>query len=193
MHSKIIEMDKHGNEIIKEIVQGGEIFGETNAYSSIESCEFGIAISQTLIYCSFGMKDFEKFLIANPQLSVSYSKALGYQLKRIQKRYTSLMFNDVRTRLIYCLEELALKDGIVKYDSITFKNYLTHQEIASFISSTRQTVNQLFNELRKEGLIDYNRTEITLKRKPSLSGKFKSSPEVKIVPYSDVVLCKNRQ
>ncbi len=117
------------------------------------------------------MNDFEKILIENPHLSVSYSKALGLQLKKIQKRYTSLMFNDVRTRLIYCLEDLALKNGIAKYDSITFKNYLTHQEIASFISSTRQTVNQLFNELRKEGLIDYNRNEITLKRQLSSASK----------------------
>lgn len=168
---KIVEMDKNGNEMIKEIVQGGEIFGETNAYDHIESCEFGVAISQTLTYCSFSMNDFEKILIENPHLSVSYSKALGLQLKKIQKRYTSLMFNDVRTRLIYCLEDLALKNGIVKYDSVTFKNYLTHQEIASFISSTRQTVNQLFNELRKEGLIDYNRNEITLKRQLLLVSK----------------------
>ena len=72
------------------------------------------------------------------------------------------MFRDVKTRLIVFLKEWTEKDGKIEGNTIILKNYLTHQDIASLICSTRQTVTQLFNELRDKGCIDYSRTEIVV-------------------------------
>ncbi|MDZ7897722.1 MAG: Crp/Fnr family transcriptional regulator [Arcicella sp.] len=160
---KIIEIDDDGNEIIKELAHKGDIFGEISLSQSINPCEFGIALSENVIYCSFTMKDFEQILIENPATGIAYSKILGTRLKRIQNRYLNLRFNDVRTRLIYYLEDLVRKEGKTKYNGLMVRNYLTHQDIASLISSTRQTVSQLFNELRKDGLIDYDRSMVLWK------------------------------
>lgn len=40
------------------------------------------------------------------------------------------------------------------------KNYLIHNDNASLICNTRQTVTLLFSELKNTGLIDYTRSEI---------------------------------
>jgi CRP/FNR family transcriptional regulator, cyclic AMP receptor protein len=160
---KIIEIDDDGNEIIKEVAHKGDIFGEISLSQSINPCEFGVALSENVIYCSFNMKDFEQILVENPAVGIAYSKILGTRLKKIQNRYLNLRFNDVRTRLISYLEDLVNKEGKTKCDGLMVKNYLTHQDIASLISSTRQTVSQLFNELRKDGLIDYDRSMVLWK------------------------------
>ena len=54
-------------------------------------------------------------------------------------------------------------------DEIILKNYLTHQDIASLICSTRQTVTALFNDLKEKGALDYTRNEIIIKNKTLLA------------------------
>lgn len=160
---KIVEIDDKGNEIVKDVLQKGDIFGEFTLTES-QSDEYAIAVSESVICCSFRMDDFEKMLEKNPQLSLSYTKWMGFRFKRLQNRYANLMFKDVRTRFKSFLEEWASKEGMDNSDEIILKNYLTHQDIASLICSTRQTVTQLFNELKEQGILDYSRTEIILKK-----------------------------
>lgn len=161
---KIVEIDEKGNEIVKDIIQKGDIFGEFTLTDSPND-EYAISISDKATCCSFRMEDFEQVLERNPQLSLSYTKWIGFRFKKLQNRYANLMFKDVRTRLLSFLEEWATKEGTVKTDTIILQNYLTHQDIASLICSTRQTVNQLFNEFKEKGILDYSRTEIILKKK----------------------------
>jgi CRP/FNR family transcriptional regulator len=160
---KIVEIDEKGNEIVKDVIQKGDIFGEftlTDGFSD----EYAIAVSDAVTCCSFRMDDFEKLLEQNPQLGLSYTKWMGFRFKRLQNRYANLMFKDVRTRFLSFLDEWASKEGTPSAGEVILKNYLTHQDIASLICSTRQTVTQLFNEFKEKGILDYSRTEIILKK-----------------------------
>jgi CRP/FNR family cyclic AMP-dependent transcriptional regulator len=47
-----------------------------------------------------------------------------------------------------------------KWLLIRIPNYLTQEDIANLIGSSRQTVTTLFNVLASDGLITYNRQEI---------------------------------
>ena len=44
----------------------------------------------------------------------------------------------------------------------TMDNFLTHEDIAKLIGSTRQTVTTFINELEKEGLLKLTRKKIIL-------------------------------
>ncbi|WP_229244119.1 Crp/Fnr family transcriptional regulator [Emticicia sp. CRIBPO] len=160
---KIVEIDEKGNEIVKDIILKGDIFGEFTLTDS-QSDEYAVAVSDNVICCSFKMEDFEKLLERNPQLGLSYTKWMGFRFRRLQNRYSNLMFKDVRTRFKGFLDEWASKEGIESAGEVILKNYLTHQDIASLICSTRQTVTQLFNEFKEKGILDYSRTEIVLKK-----------------------------
>ncbi len=162
---KIVEIDDKGNEVVKEIIQRGDIFGEFTL-SDEESDEYAIAVSDNVACCSFKLEDFEKVLQSNPQLSLSYTKWIGFRFKRLQNRYSNLIFKDVRTRLVGFLNDWAAKEGTLENNQQVIKNYLTHQDIASLVCSTRQTVTSLFNELKEKGALDYTRTEIIIKKMP---------------------------
>ena len=164
---KIVDIDEKGNEVVKELIQKGDIFGEFTL-SETHSSEYAIALTDIVTCCSFKMKDFELILEQNPQLGLSYTKWIGFRFKRLQNNYTNLIFKDVRTRLITFLKDWAEKEGITETSGVILKNYLTHQDIASLICSTRQTVTQLFNEFKEKEMLDYSRTEIILKQLPSL-------------------------
>lgn len=47
-------------------------------------------------------------------------------------------------------------------DEVVVRHYFTHKNIANLIGTSRQTVTALLNELREEGLLDFDRRSFTL-------------------------------
>lgn len=158
---KIVEMDADGNETVKEVIQKGDLFGQISSEDA-EIDEYAVALSDTVTVCSFRIEDFESVIQQNPSLAVKYTKLIGLRFRRLENRYSNLMFKDVRTRLLIFLEEWAQKEGVATEEGIVLKNYLTHQDIAGLICSTRQTVSQLFSDLKQHGLLDYNRSTVVI-------------------------------
>lgn len=161
---KIISVDAEGNETVKEILRSGDLFGQYTFDEMDENeDEYAVAVSDKVVICSFKQNDFENIVKQNPQLAIRYTKLVGFKLKRISNNYTNLMFKDVRTRFALFLKDWAMKEGNGQTKNIVVKNYLTHNDIAGLICSTRQTVTLLFNEFKNAGLIDYTRSEIIVK------------------------------
>jgi CRP/FNR family transcriptional regulator len=159
---KIVEIDAKGNEIVKDILQEGDLFGQFTLTDETLD-EYAVAMSDYITCCSFRLDDFEKVIERNPALALRYTKWMGFRLKRLENRYANLVFKDVRSRLISFLKDWATKEGSNNNNEIILKNYLTHQDIASLICSTRQTVTALFNDLKEKGALDYSRSEIIIK------------------------------
>lgn len=159
---KISEVDGLGNEMIKDIILTGDLFGEIPITNFQISQEFAEILSSEVILCTFTMDQFEKLMEKHPSLALSFSKKMGEKLRRLEHRYSNLVFKDVKARLKDFLMDWANKEGKPVEDGLVIKNYLTHNEIASLISSSRQTVTTLINELKEEGVIAYSRSLITI-------------------------------
>jgi len=154
-------IDDSGREVIKEIIQKGELFGQITLEKSSMNGEFAQAYKNAVSLCAFSIEDFQKLLHKKPALALKYSKQVGSKLRHIENRLLNLLNKDVKTRLQHFLLQLAQKHaGPAAANSICIPNYLTHEDIANLIGSSRQTVTTLINELATEGLITYNRNEI---------------------------------
>lgn len=159
---KISEIDGFGNELIKNIVLGGDHFGELSTQAFKQTQEFAEILSSEVIVCIFNQSDFELFMQQHPSLALSFAKRMAEKLRGLETRYTNLVFKDVKARLKSFLFEWAHKEGKQDDNGLTIKNYLTHSEIANIISSSRQTVTTLINELKDEGSLIYSRKVITI-------------------------------
>lgn len=159
---KISEIDGFGNELIKNIVLGGDHFGELSAQAFKQTQEFAEILSSEVIVCIFNQSDFELFMQHHSILALSFAKRMAEKLRGLETRYTNLVFKDVKARLKSFLFEWAHKEGKQDDNGLTIKNYLTHSEIANIISSSRQTVTTLINELKEEGSLIYSRKVITI-------------------------------
>jgi CRP/FNR family transcriptional regulator, cyclic AMP receptor protein len=149
-----------GREVIKEIIQKGELFGQITLERNSLNGEFAQAWKTGVSLCAFTINDFEKLLQKRPELALKYSKQVGAKLRQIENRLINLLNKDVKTRLVHFLLLLAQKQGSSSDTSRCVPNYLTHEDIAHLIGSSRQTVTTLINELTEEGLISYSRHEI---------------------------------
>ncbi|AQG78297.1 Crp/Fnr family transcriptional regulator [Spirosoma montaniterrae] len=157
---KIVESDPDGREVIKDIIQKGDIFGELSLSGMNGTSEYAQAISSEVLICSFTLADFENVLAQDPTISLKFSKFIGFKFKRLQNRYANLVFKDVRQRIIEFLHEWAEKEGQPQGQTIVVNNYLTHQDIAQLVCTSRQTVTQTLNALEAEGKLTYSRQEI---------------------------------
>ena len=108
---KIVESDPDGREVIKDIIQKGDIFGELSLSGVNTTSEYAQAISAEVLICSFTLADFEKVLEKDPSISLKFSKFIGFKLKRLQNRYANLVFKDVRQRIVAFMHEWAEKEG----------------------------------------------------------------------------------
>jgi CRP/FNR family transcriptional regulator len=158
---KIGFIDDDGNEKIKEIIRKGELFGQFSLERDNLNGEFAQAYKDSVSICAFTIDDFERLLKNRPDLALTYSKQVGAKLRNIENRLINLLNKDVRTRLIHFLWQLVEQNlGENTAEGFCMPNYLTHEDIASLIGSSRQTVTTLINELETEGILSYNRQEI---------------------------------
>ena len=160
---KIGYVDEDGNEIIKEIIKEGEIFGQFALEKTNLNGEFARAYKGNVSLCAFTIEDFEKLLTKKPGLAIKYSKQVGEKLRRAEFRLISMLNKDVRYRLLSFFYHLGMMEG---YDGSTvsyaFTNFLTHDDVAKLIGSARQTVTTFINQLEDEGLLKISRKKILI-------------------------------
>ena len=157
------QTDDEGNEIIKEIIKEGEIFGQFALERNNLNGEFAKAYKGNVSLCAFSIEDFEKLLKKKPELAIKYSKQVGEKLRRAEFRLLNMLNKDVRARLLAFYYHLAIMDGYNgSATSYSIDNFLTQDDIAKLIGSARQTDTTLINQLEGEGLVKISRKKIEI-------------------------------
>lgn len=160
---KIGYIDENGNEIIKEIIKEGEIFGQFALEKNNMNGEFARAYKGNVSLCAFNIEDFERLLTKKPSLAIKYTKQMGEKLRRAEFRLVNMLNKDVRSRLLAFFYNLAMMDGCnAAAVSYSMENFLTHDDIAKLIGSARQTVTTFINQLEDEGLVKITRKKIII-------------------------------
>ncbi|RZJ34004.1 MAG: Crp/Fnr family transcriptional regulator [Flavobacterium sp.] len=159
---KIVSVDADGNETIREIIRKGDLFGELELQSDSGSSEYAKVLTDEVSICSFLMSDFENLLLKHPTLALSYTKFVGLKMKRIRNNYSNLVSKDARSRLFQFLKDWAEREGERSGNTVVLENYLTQNDIAQIICTSRQTTAQLISEMETAGLLEYNRREIRI-------------------------------
>ena len=154
-------IDESGSEIIREIIQRGEIFGQLTLEPKSLQGEFAQAYKSDVSLCAFTIDDFNHLLTKRPELALKYTKQVGTKLRTIENRLVNLLNKDVRTRLIHFFNQMVLQDNNrEEQTSLCLPNHLTHEDVAHLIGSSRQTVSTLINEMTVEGLVQFTRQQL---------------------------------
>ena len=154
-------INEAGEEIIKEILQKGEIFGQFTLEKNNLRGEFAQAYKGDVSLCAFSVEDFERLLRRKPEIALKYTRQVGHKLIRIQNRLVNLLHKDVRARLMNFFLTLAESES-KEQDEVRIPNYLTHEDISHLIGSSRQTVTTLINQIEEEGLLQFSRAQIII-------------------------------
>jgi len=167
---KIANYSDDGREIIKTILQPGEMFGEFSLTGELKRTDFAQALEPVKV-CRIPEKDFESLMEKHGPISLKVNKLIGLRLKKLERRLESLFFKDARARIIDFLLDMAEENGEKVGFETMIKNKLTHQDIANLTATSRQTVTTVLNELRNQNYINFNRKQILIRDLEALREK----------------------
>jgi CRP/FNR family transcriptional regulator, cyclic AMP receptor protein len=152
-----------GREIIKSIQHPYSLFGELGLTGEQRRNEFACALSNEVQFMSVRVEDFRTLMQYNFDFMQAMLLYLGERLRRAERQWESLIFKDVRTRIVEFLKENAGEHGRQVGFEMLLKHGLTQQDIANIVGASRQTVASILNSLRKSNQIYFNRDSILIR------------------------------
>lgn len=166
---KIGYYSEAGEEIVKAILSKGELFGEKAIFGEQKRDEFAQSIVNNTSICPIGVDTMLDLMRDNQTFSFKVYKFIGFKFKKLERRLQLLLYKDTKTRLLEFLQELCNDYGhdCEKTGDRVIEHPYTQKDIASLIGTSRPTLNILMNQLKDESIIDFNRKEIRMFKKPA--------------------------
>jgi CRP/FNR family transcriptional regulator len=153
---KTFKTDENGNEFIVSFLKTGEMFPHTGFFNQNPYPATAEAIVDTRLV-AIPVRSFDQLLTDKPMIAIKVMRVMSEKIKELQEKLQQLTGNDVQDRGVTFLLKLAENYGTLKEDHIHIHLPMTHQEFANVIGTTRETVNRLINQLRKENIVEPHR------------------------------------
>jgi len=99
---------------------------------------------------------YEQLLHAHPQLGINVIKLLGARLRIACEALTDKNTQRAESRVARILLRLARNWGVPSEQEIRFSVPVTQQEIANMAGTCRQTINTIFKDFERQGLIRFD-------------------------------------
>lgn len=158
---RLFSLTPDGKEVLLAFVEPGELFGELALIGSDIREEFAQAAAQSTVVAI--PKDvMETVLLRNPRLPMSVTRYVGLRRRSLERRLKNLMFRSNRERLLGLLRELLEQYGRPIIEGILIDIRLSHQDLASLIGITRESVTLTLGELQNERIISLGRQRIVV-------------------------------
>jgi CRP/FNR family transcriptional regulator len=150
-----------GKEVTVAILGPGDMFGEDALFGGIERTTVATCMEETLI-CKAHADDLFGLLAGNSALALNVAQMLSDRLTDASATIEDLAYAKISDRLVHLFERLATELGRPTDDGTFLDVRLTHQDIASIIGSTRETVSLELNHLVRSGQIKQEGGYITV-------------------------------
>lgn len=158
---KICGFTTDGRQSILAFIEPGELFGELAMFDGGTRQEYAETTEASTVVC-VPRDALWQIMERHADISLGITKLIGLRRRRIERRLKYLLFRSNRDRMIHLLLELAEQYGQASAEGVSLRIKLSHQDMASIIGSTRETVTVVLGELKLERLIQVGRQRITI-------------------------------
>ena len=160
---RIFILSESGQEISLNVYGPGEIIGELGFLDGRPRSASAVALEPTQTW-ALRREDFFRRLEGHPRLALRLLEILAARLRYATAYAESLAFLDVGGRVAMRLLELADRFGAQspRGNGLELDLFLTQAELASWVASSRETVNKVLSTFRDQGLIELVGQKITI-------------------------------
>ncbi|NJC28392.1 Crp/Fnr family transcriptional regulator [Neolewinella antarctica] len=151
-----------GKEVTKAILSPGQVFGELALINDDNRRDFAYTLEPTSL-CVLEKGDLQSMLRERSELQQFFMRLIGNRTLQLEQRLENLMFKTSRGRIVEFLHELALTKGRAVGYEREVRNMLTHKEIADLTGTSRQTVNTVLNDLRRDNVLTFDRKRMLVR------------------------------
>jgi CRP/FNR family cyclic AMP-dependent transcriptional regulator len=155
---KIFKVDEGGREHIVSILSKGQMFPHVGFFQ--DSPYPGTAqVMEPSTLLSIRCADFDALLVEHPAVMRKVLRLLADSILKLQEKLQELAVFNSHERVMALLRHFAEEYGRLMPDGIHVKLPVTHGEMAHMTGLTRESVNRIWNQLRRDGVISGDRDE----------------------------------
>lgn len=159
---KISSPSPDGKEVILNVINPGEIFGEVALLDGKERTADAIALTACELLV-LERRDFLPFLRSNPDVCIRMLGILCERLRRTSEQVEDILFLDLSGRLARALVRLAQTHGERGTDGIRIALPLSQRQFGEMVGLSRESINKQLNAWQREGLIALDKGRITIR------------------------------
>lgn len=156
------KMTQDGKEFAVHLKQKDELVGEVGLFN-----EMSISVTAKIVEKSelvrFERKQLEELFCENGQIAMAFMKWFTRHTQSTQAKFRDLLLCGKTGAIYSILIRFCNSYGIEHKSGTKINVNLTNQELANFIGATRESVNRLLNDLKKENIIELENGYIIVK------------------------------
>lgn len=150
-----------GREMILWFCLPGEIFGLSELVSGGHR-EVNALACRDVQVLAIPYESLNEFIEKNPAAALHFIDLLAGRVRTLSNSMTNFAIEDVSSRIVKQLFRLCKCYGQESEGMVCLPMYLTHQELADMVGTSRQTVTMVLGELRRQGVIEIRNHIITV-------------------------------
>ncbi|HKU19203.1 MAG TPA: Crp/Fnr family transcriptional regulator [Candidatus Saccharimonadales bacterium] len=159
---KAYDITKYGEENLLIIRKAGEILGLTWAITGDDRHIIYATLAKTELL-QISRTQFLEFLRNNPTAALPLLEMVTDMYRMHSERILNLEYRTVRERLVSFLLSMERRFGEKTPSGVALRIPLRHQDIASSISTTRESVGRELSTLERRGILEYSQSTIVIK------------------------------
>ncbi|AKT40838.1 Crp/Fnr family transcriptional regulator [Chondromyces crocatus] len=148
----------------------GDVLGEAALGGVTTHRESAIA-TEDVEALQVPLQTFKSLMASDANFAAVLVSSLIERHTDTEERLASMLFRNVEARLCEFLLKAATRWGIPDPRGVLISAPFTHQEMASMIGSTRETVTLTLGELRRKGVIEIDRRRIVVLDRDALKSR----------------------
>ena len=158
---RVVIYSLSGREVTLDDCEAGSFFGELAAIDGYPRSASVMALTETLV-ASLPPMQFMDMLSRHPEIAMKVMRRLAWVIRSSTERIMDLSTLGANNRVHAELIRLAAADMDEDSNFAVISPIPVHSDIASRVSTTRETVARVMNDLARQGIVQRQKTSLMI-------------------------------
>jgi CRP/FNR family cyclic AMP-dependent transcriptional regulator len=160
---KVCRLAEDGRQVVVDIYQPDEFFGESAFVGEAHHSELAVALEDTRVM-SWTIVEIEDISARRPKLAIALVQLLVQRSMEFGSRIESFSVDNIARRLARALLRFSERLGQPGANGGVQMIPFTHELLSQYVGTSREIVTQYMNQFRRQGFLRYSRRGIMLDR-----------------------------
>jgi CRP/FNR family transcriptional regulator len=160
---KVSRLAEDGRQVVVDLYQPDEFFGESAFLSLSRRSEVAVALESVKVM-TWTTADIEDILMRRPKLAIALMQLLVQRSMDFGQRIESFSVDNIARRLARTLIRFSERLGSMTDDGSVQMIPFTHELLSQYVGTSREIVTHYMNHFRRQGYLRYSRKGIMLYR-----------------------------
>lgn len=161
-------ISEDGKTISLFMLPPGTIFGEMDYFEGAKACQITQSMSKNTKISVINQSTLESEMAENPQIYRYLLHSITRKFRILMLKLADNSFNDFKGKLASTLVRFAIMEEGRLFNGAKIKNIKSITSFSKYLNCSRSTLSVTLSEFKEQGIIEMNKSEVTILDKDSL-------------------------